>query len=1375
MDRMATSEKPPDFNDLLAAFDIQDLGGTPNGITDTKNTIEKIDDSPKRKMKEDTAGQPYEPNSSDKISPVVVPQNTEVVNETQKKIETDSINKQKEDLPNESYARNLSEKSQVRSGDTDNLENVENLSNDASIFQTDSFEKLIKDRVSVGTMITPDREVPSSIESTDHANVKQEKEDKNCNSYASSKQDSLCSAASTHSRPGSSNSSMMSDRFTPSENIMLSSPHSALSSPGAHVKTEPMEVEEMPSQKACDEIRASYNINASHPTYAQGNNAFSSSTKSSRKSNNVHRVTEVVDYNSTVKSIGAVTSERGTLPCEKNTAETTDIIPAASQPPHTPIREQQVSSTRKEEQVSSTRKEEMTSHDVNVNRTLNELKWLTQGKTHQKKVTQSNNQNQYTAGVRPQTTAGWRKRRAKVGHPGADMHPRMRSPSRPVVVKQTGFIPQGQLTSTNQPQQSQNGGAQPLYFNPSSNVVPSVLRMTRQLPVNTSTTVTTNHSHYHTQHMRSAQPSQFSNPAPAMMLIQRAPAPAVAQTAPLGPLLMPSSGDVIAIPVSKSAQTMANGISSAISIPTTQTIVKTVSVDTATNPLGPKNPIPCYVPQPPPEKFKMNIPPGGYKCLECGDAFNLESSLDYHNQRRSMIISFLCDACNKALIFYNKCALLGHVRSHAEKGVVVKTFKAVVTPLPKELMPQLNGTLNITVKNIEQKCNAKEVVQNSEKDTLNAPTEIAIKVAKNTEKFTTVTPKSPSSVNIKCSECNIRVSSKIALKNHFRSSAIQCAQRYECWVCQKCLPSNCSLVAHRRIHSRHKPFTCPECGIIFKSDWELFNQHLQEKCLHFSRITKYACTSCPASYDDIQYLRQHIMFTHGESYYKCQSCPMAFKSEASFNGHKQSTHLDDNSVTARVIYKCPRCDTVFHGQEQLNAHLTMHLKDSKQGVQFQFKCSKCNKIYDDKPSLAAHMKEQHQFKYSDLTCAFCYHDLFKDAKHLRLHVQTYHNVKTSTIKKSPISTPSTIRTPVSVHKTEEEEEGDDDDPTKVRCFVCNIWIRSQKHFGSHAKNHRKRGQFLCQRCNNVVYKSRDELVTHKRSCTGSILIELDEKNSMRHECSYCDEKFKQKEVLYKHLKQVHSMIQQFPCQLCSLTYKSNHSLKRHIQIIHEGKRKTFSCWLCQEKGVHTTFAKRTFLEKHLVQKHRVPKNEVDFSKLPNIDSGRQLEKSGIDEGGACMSDETSKRKADREVDQPIKHLKVQGDTTYTCAKCDFSSDSEEAFKAHIQEHRPDKSIQCPECGMCFVVVPSLRKHLFIVHKIRSVDKYLAEKKISEIELEQEEETSPTGKEAYKQTGDSFECTVCYRTFECEVTMRKHMRTHGVAFIRSKRLTTGDLP
>lgn len=91
-----------------------------------------------------------------------------------------------------------------------------------------------------------------------------------------------------------------------------------------------------------------------------------------------------------------------------------------------------------------------------------------------------------------------------------------------------------------------------------------------------------------------------------------------------------------------------------------------------------------------------------------------------------------------------------------------------------------------------------------------------------------------------------------------------------------------------------------------------------------------------------------------------------------------------------------------------------------------------------------------------------------------------------------------------------------------------------------------------------------------------------------------------------------------------------------------------------------------------------------------------------------------------------KRLKTQ----YRCSKCGFVTDDSAQFQQHIPQHKTDENTpQCLHCGLCFTSVLSLKRHLFIVHKVKDPEG-------QETEEEEEEEEAATGGEVRKKEQDN---------------------------------------
>ena len=118
---------------------------------------------------------------------------------------------------------------------------------------------------------------------------------------------------------------------------------------------------------------------------------------------------------------------------------------------------------------------------------------------------------------------------------------------------------------------------------------------------------------------------------------------------------------------------------------------------------------------------------------------------------------------------------------------------------------------------------------------------------------------------------------------------------------------------------------------------------------------------------------------------------------------------------------------------------------------------------------------------------------------------------------------------------------------------------------------------------------------------------------------------------------------------------------------------------------------------------------------------------------------------------------------------------------HIVTHKTEKeSIQCADCGTCFAAEPSLRRHLIVAHKIRDFTSYLT--RVAEVSRSLDRKSARDGSRRSSPAnsvassdgggggGGPKECNVCYKPFESDGALKTHMRTHGMAFIRSKRFS-----
>uniref|UniRef100_A0A3B5MX87 Zinc finger protein 687a n=1 Tax=Xiphophorus couchianus TaxID=32473 RepID=A0A3B5MX87_9TELE len=426
--------------------------------------------------------------------------------------------------------------------------------------------------------------------------------------------------------------------------------------------------------------------------------------------------------------------------------------------------------------------------------------------------------------------------------------------------------------------------------------------------------------------------------------------------------------------------------------------------------LNNKNLLPSYKPDlssPVPAEWGISLPSQGYRCLECGDAFALEHSLAQHYDRRSLRIEVTCNHCAKRLAFFNKCSLLLHAREHKEKGLIMQCSHLVMKPVP-----------------VEQMISQPEPAAAAGGQVALKPAHHAAPSKKETDMLLYT--------NNKCPECQTQFGSKEEVSDHFQEikpakSTVKCSP-------PMLLPNSCSATAHQRIHQGSSPHVCPECGGTARQ--QLLQKHLQESCLHFSRRIGYRCSSCLVVFGGLNSVKSHIQQAHCDMFHKCPSCPMAFKSAPSIQNHISAQHSDLTDAKAifhsqaAAVHPLRHSLTVFseefpagsfqgtcpytHKAPTLKEELpsppvaASHLagkpesseeewmgkekvKPERMKAPTVWKCRSCNTQFTEREEYISHMGEQHGKFLKKFPCNKC-ESSFTTTSSMRRHIRDKHKV-----------------------------------------------------------------------------------------------------------------------------------------------------------------------------------------------------------------------------------------------------------------------------------------------------------------------------------------------------------------------------------------------
>ncbi|XP_068459376.1 zinc finger protein 592 [Clinocottus analis] len=469
--------------------------------------------------------------------------------------------------------------------------------------------------------------------------------------------------------------------------------------------------------------------------------------------------------------------------------------------------------------------------------------------------------------------------------------------------------------------------------------------------------------------------------------------------------------------------------------PYPRTSVPNTAAGTLNRLLNNANPVPTYVPNlnPPPES-NINLPPRGYCCLECGDSFGVESSLAYHYSRRSVHIEVGCTHCAKTIVFFNKCALLAHAREHKNNGLVMQCTQLHMKPIAEEHMFVPQGAVNV--------------------DSYNSPS----------LKRQPVLPQRPDNVirhRPRCLECSKQLSDYKALASHYQRPSDD-VEGLMCKVCSMLLPNKCSFKAHQRIHAHKSPYCCPECGA--QSCSADIQKHVRENCLHYARKAWYKCLHCDMVFKTLQGQKTHIEEKHCGVFYKCSLCSVAFKTSESCELHLKTKH-SASKTTPLLIFRCS-CEMVFKKKHSLFQHF--HQNANKR-VTCVFKCPECNSVFPQKQLLMQHFKTVHVGNMTAET------EKTSEQTDNPDRYQGSNSVKQQK-SRSPVKHTDSPR------KKAEQNRRPRVKPTGWTCGECLQWFPERDSYVSHVKtNHRKSmKKYPCRHCEQS-FSSTTSLRRHIRN------------------------------------------------------------------------------------------------------------------------------------------------------------------------------------------------------------------------------------------------------------------------------------------------------
>ena len=177
----------------------------------------------------------------------------------------------------------------------------------------------------------------------------------------------------------------------------------------------------------------------------------------------------------------------------------------------------------------------------------------------------------------------------------------------------------------------------------------------------------------------------------------------------------------------------------------------------------------------------------------------------------------------------------------------------------------------------------------------------------------------------------------------------------QCSVCEKQFHNAEHWKRHERTHKdpRDFLFLCEYCGKWFKK------VNSQQHLMIHSKIKRYPCTYCHASFNTEGLLDRHLPSHTGVLPYMCQFCGEGFARKFQLLRHQQQAHTDF------LPLQCSACDKGFTEPEDLDEHEKSHLTAEL------FSCDICPKGFRTKVQLKAHEWRHRPKKEWPFECLVC--------------------------------------------------------------------------------------------------------------------------------------------------------------------------------------------------------------------------------------------------------------------------------------------------------------------------------------------------------------------------------------------------------------------
>nr|XP_019533179.2 transcription factor grauzone-like [Aedes albopictus] len=286
----------------------------------------------------------------------------------------------------------------------------------------------------------------------------------------------------------------------------------------------------------------------------------------------------------------------------------------------------------------------------------------------------------------------------------------------------------------------------------------------------------------------------------------------------------------------------------------------------------------------------------------------------------------------------------------------------------------------------------------------------------------------------------------------------------------------------------------------------------------------YICEECFERFDDFLTIRKHKIDVHEKQYITC--CNKQFRTRAFLYQHVQV-------VLNPELFKCDVCDRKFKSQITYDRHKENHHPDEHQSV---FRCQRCPKSFAQQKILDVHMAEHETLDNEDAKCETC-DKCFRSQAGLKAHIDTVHQRRINYVCEY-CSKGFNRKTDFTDHRKRHELTADQ---MKKQCPVCNKLVKNTKYWKRHMDRHRTEGSHKCDHCGHVS-NNLLSLKEHMEKRHGS--------KGKRYSCDQCGKEFARLVPLKEHISTAHTGEPLYQCPYCERKFFSNVTMYVHKKKDH---------------------------------------------------------------------------------------------------------------------------------------------------------------------------------------------------------------------------------